>query len=204
MAHLTDQDILFGCISGDRQAQEAFVRQFSDLVYRTLQYVFKTKNIPYSQLDLEDLHNTVFLKLLDKSCKKLRQYKGKNGCSLSSWIRLIAVRTAFDYFRKSRTDVLAQREKVQSLDTMFTLAGETPQPWALMEKAEQSRLIQEGIQALLPRDRLFLKLHCMEGLSIKEVASILKISEANAHSVKHRAIERLKTKIAQNSQGATQ
>jgi RNA polymerase sigma factor (sigma-70 family) len=204
MAHLTDQDILFGCISGNRQAQEAFVCQFSDLVYRTLQYVFKTRNIPCSQLDLEDLHNTVFLKLLDKGCKKLRQYKGKNGCSLSSWIRLITVRTAFDDFRKSRTDALARGEKVQSLDTMFTLAGETTQPWALMEKAEQSRLIQEGIQALLPRDRLFLKLHCMEGLSIKEVASILKISEANAHSVKHRAIERLKTKIAQNSQGVTQ
>ena len=65
-------------------------------------------------------------------------------------------------------------------------------------------MIQEGIQALMPRDRLFLKLHCMEGLSIKEVASILNISEANAHSVKHRAIERLKTKMAQDSQGAAQ
>ena len=204
MEHSTDQDILSRCISGDRQGQEAFVRQFSDLVYRTLQHLFKTKIIPHSRLDLEDLHNTVFVKLLEKRCKKLRQYKGKNGCSLSSWIRLITVRTALDHFRKSRTDVLGREEKVQSLDIMFSLAGETPEPWAEMEKAEKSRLIQEGLGALLPRDQLFLKLHCMEGLSIREVASILNISEGNAHSVKHRAIKRLRIEIVQNRKGASQ
>ena len=195
MEHLTDQDILAGCISGDRHTQEVFVRQFSDLVYRSIQYTLRIRDISCSQSDLEDLHNSVFVKLLDRRCKKLRQYKGKNGCSLSSWIRLITVRTVLDNLRKARTDALTRKDRVLSLDALVDMKSETPEPWTLMNKTEQSRMIRNGLLSLLPRDRLFLKLHCLEGLSIREVAVILRISEGNAHSLKHRAIKRLKAKI---------
>lgn len=195
MEHLTDQDILAGCISGDRHTQEAFVKRFSNLVYSSVQHTFRIRDISWSQSDLEDLHNTVFVKLFDRRCKKLRQYKGKNGCSLSSWIRLITVRTVLDHLRKAHTDALTRKERVLSLDSLIDMKSETPEPWTLMNRAEQSRLIRDGLRSLLPRDQLFIKLHCLEGLSIREVAGILSISEGNAHSLKHRAIKRLKAEV---------
>ena len=195
MAHLKDQDILFGCISGDRQAQEAFVRQFSDLVYRTLQYVFKTRNIPYSQLDLEDLHNTVFLNFFEQGCKKLRQYEGKNGCSLGTWIRIVAVRIVLNHLRKKGVDALTWEKKRTALDEMPELKGDGADPLAAMDREERDRILQDGVRSLPPRDRLFMKLHIDQGLPVEDVASTLGISVQNAYTVKHRAIKRLKAYV---------
>lgn len=201
MEHLTDQVIYAGCISEERHSQEAFIRRFSNLVYRSIQYTLRIRHISCSQSDIEDLHNTVFVKLFERKCKKLRQFKGKNGCSLSSWIRLITVRTVMDSLRKARTDALTRKESVLSLDALADMKSETPEPWTLLNKGEQYRMIRNGLLSLFPRDRLFLKLHCFEGLSIREVAGILRISEGNAHSLKHRAIQRLKAKIELHTKG---
>ena len=40
------------------------------------------------------------------------------------------------------------------------------------------------------------RLHCLEERSLAQVAVILDVSEANIHSVKHRAIQRLKEAVA--------
>jgi RNA polymerase sigma factor (sigma-70 family) len=197
MGDFTDQEITAGCISGDRQVQETFVRQFSDSVFRTVQYTFRTKNIRYSQSDVEDLHNTVFVKLFERQCKKLKQYRGDNGCSLFSWIRLITVRTVIDHVRKVSKDAVTRRDEVLPLETLTDKKEEAPEAWTLLEKAEQYRLIKEGMQALIPRYRIFIKLHFLKGHSIREVADIIGTSEANAHSLKHRAIKQLKSAVAQ-------
>jgi RNA polymerase sigma factor (sigma-70 family) len=197
MDQLTDHRILQGCIAGDIKAQDAFVRRFSNLIYQTVQGTLRARNLPLHKPDLEDLHNTVFVRLFEKGCRKLRQYKGKNGCSVSSWIRLIAVRTVLDSLRKARTDLLTRREKIVALDAALNMEGEPPGQWAFMENAERSGLLQKALQALPHRDRLLPKLHCEQGLSLREVAGILKISEGNAYSVKHRAIKRLSAKLAQ-------
>jgi RNA polymerase sigma factor (sigma-70 family) len=197
MDQLADHRILEGCIAGDRKAQDAFVRRFSNLIYQIVQSTLRGRNLPLQKPDLEDLHNTVFVKLFEKKCKKLRQYQGKNGCSISSWIRLIAVRTILDSFRKDRADILTRRENIVTLDSVVNTAGEVPGQWAYMENAERFKLIQKGLHSLPPRDRLLLRLHCEEGLSLRDIAGILKISESNAYSIKHRAIKRLTAKMAQ-------
>ena len=200
----TDQDILRGCISGDSQAREAFVRRVSDLVYRSVQYTLKSNNVLSSQSDLEDLHNTVFVRLFENRCKKLRQYKGTNGCSVLSWVRLVTVRTVIDHLRKSHTDALTREGKSVPIDDIINMQGQTPEPWTLMEKEEQSRSLREGLQSLLPRDRLFVKLHFLEEMSITQVAEIMGLSENNAHSIKHRVIDRLKKWVAQNTKDIIQ
>jgi RNA polymerase sigma factor (sigma-70 family) len=195
MANWTDSELFAGCIAGNKKAQESFVRQFSDLVYRSVHYALRSRGAGYSRQDVEDLHNTVFVKVLEKRCRKLRQYKGKNGCSIASWIRLITVRIVLDYLRKSRTDALTQPERILPLDSMANLVGDVPEPWRVMDHKEQRRLLKDALDDLLPRDRLFLKLHCIEGLSIGDVAGLMRLSESNAYSLKHRAIKRLREKM---------
>jgi len=191
-----DRRLLKRCISGDRKAREKFVIRFSNPVYQCIQFTLKARHISFSQQDLEDLHNTVFLNLYDKRCKKLRQYKGKNGCSVFSWIRLITVRTVIDYIRKAGRDVIVRPPNEYTFDNLPDLVYDGLEPLARMEKAEQKELLMKGLESLTPRDRLFLKLHCLHGVSIQKVAEILQISENNAYSLKHRATDRLKTRIA--------
>ena len=138
-----DCELLLRCFSGDRKAAEILVRKFSSLVYQSVQYTIMAKHISFDRSLLEDLHNTVFLQLFESKCKKLRQYKGKNGCSLASWIRLIAVRTALNHLRKKGFDALYQQKNKISLDDIPELQSSGMGAEAVMEKADQERLLQE-------------------------------------------------------------
>jgi RNA polymerase sigma factor (sigma-70 family) len=190
-----DQRLRARCIAGDRKACEIFVQRFSDLIYRSVRGTLTIKQVPFNQQDLEDFHNTVFMKLFEERFKKLRQYQGRNGCSLASWIRLLAVRITLNHLRKRGINGIGGQSKQIRLEDLAELKANDMGAWAEMEKAEQWRSLQEGIQDLPPRDRLFVKLHFESELSIQEVARTMRLSIQNAYTVKHRAIQRLKSHV---------
>lgn len=190
-----DRRMLSKCFSGDRKAAEILVRRFSGLVYQSVQYTLMAKHISFDQPLLEDLHNTVFLQLFESKCKKLRQYQGRNGCSLATWIRLIAARTVLNHLRKKGFDTLCRQRKQISLDDIPELRSRGMEAEARMEKADQERLIQKSIQELTPRSQLFMKLHFNQRLPMEEVAIAMQISIQNAYTIKHRAIQKLKAYI---------
>jgi RNA polymerase sigma factor (sigma-70 family) len=191
----TDKDLILSCVYGNREAREALVERYSEFVYRTVQYTFKKRNFPCNRSDFEDLHATVFVKLLEKGCRRLSQYKGQNGCSLLSWIKLITVRTVKDHINKFHKDALSHRERVLPLEAFGDLQLKAAGPQELIEHAEQYRLIEAGMEGLVSRDRIFLQLHFFKGHSIGEVAKYLKLSDNAAYSVKHRAVNRLKSAV---------
>ena len=100
----SDRHLLEGCLSGNLEAGESFVREFSDRVYRTIQYTLSVKHVRFSRNDLEDLHNTVFLMLFEDNCKKLRQFRGENGCSLATWVKIVTSRIVLNHLRKKGVD----------------------------------------------------------------------------------------------------
>lgn len=191
-----NRELLSKCLSGDRKASETLVRRFSDLVYKCVQYTLMAKQVSFNRYDLEDLHHTVFLSLFDHGCKKLRQYKGKNGCRLASWIRMIAVRTVLDHLRKKGVDAMAWQNKRIPLEQWPELRADEVEVGAQIEKGEKERLLQAGMQRLPPRDKLFVKLHFNQGLSLAEVADAMHLSISNTYSIKHRVIQRLKSQVA--------
>jgi len=188
-----DRQLLSRIFSGDKKALEIFVRQFSNLIYTSIQAAFLTRQITFNQQDLEDLHNAVFLQFFEQDCKKLRQYKGKNGCSLASWIKLVTIRIVLNHLRKKGLDAIGWKNKIISLDDLSELRGYDMNSWEIMERQEQESLLQNAINSLPPRDRLFAKLHFIKDLSIEEVAESLRLSMQNAYAVKHRIIKKLKS-----------
>jgi RNA polymerase sigma-70 factor (ECF subfamily) len=191
-----DRDLLSRCFSDDGEAAENLVRLFSNLVYQAAQHTLIVKHVRFNKQDLEDFRNTVFLQLFEHGCKKLKQYQGKNGCSLATWIRLITVRTVLDHLRKKGVDSIARRDTKITLDEVYGLKGDECDGLALLERAEKEQLLREGMQNLPPRDRLFMKLHFDQGLSVAEVAAAMQVSVENVYTIKHRAIQRLKTQVA--------
>ena len=186
-----ERRLLSKCLDEDREASEVFVRRFSGLVYHSVRQTLVAKGIPFSREDIEDLHNTIFLNLFENRGRKLSQYQGKNGCSLASWLRVVAVRTVLNRLRHKGFDGAMRLGKRIPFEDLSHKDREDLGPLALMERAEQKRFIHEAIQFLAPRDRLFIQLFFEEGLSIEEVAGSLGISLQNAYTVKHRAVQRL-------------
>lgn len=197
-SYLTDRQLVVGCLKADAAVQEIFVSQFSSLVYASVLGVIKAKTAVLSQQDIEDLHNTVFLLLFEKQCRKIGQYRGKNGCSLASWVRMITVRTVLDHLRR-RKDALAQQEHLVSMDAISDLRSSAPSQWDRLAQAEQAQLMEKGLQQLSDRDQLMIRMHCLEGCSLNQMAEVLKVSSNNVHSVKHRAVQRLKQAVAEVS-----
>lgn len=188
-----DQRVLSRYLAGDSEAGERLVRRFSDLVYKTIQYTLYAKQVRFHSQDVEDFHSMVFLKLFDHGAKKLRQFQGKNGCSLSTWIRVVVVRLTLNHLRDHGVDALLRQKNLLSLEDLPELRASEMEPFSKLEKKKREVLMEEGMQQLRPRDRLCLKLHFEQGLTMAEVAEVMEISVQNAHVVKHRAIQRLRS-----------
>ena len=191
-----DRELLFKCLSGDRKSSEKFIWRFSSLMYKSVQYTLMTKQVSYSKQDLEDLHHTVFIKLFERGFAKLKQYKGKNGCSLASWIRLITVRTVLDHLRNKGYDAMGWQNRRIPLDQLPELGFDEFDIENRLESIELNRLLQVCIERLSPRDRLLIKLHFYQGFPLSEVAEIMQLSISNAYTLKHRAVQRLKSQAA--------
>jgi len=130
-----DRALLSRCFSGDREAEETLVRQYSNLVYYAVQRTLMMRHVPYNSQDLEDLHNTIFLRLFEAKGKKLRQYQGKNGCSLATWIRTVAARTVLDHLRKRGVNGIAAQDRKIPLEEIYGLASDDSNALTLIETA---------------------------------------------------------------------
>lgn len=191
-----DRQLLSKCLAGSRSASENLVRRFSNLVYQSIQYTLISKHVSYNKHDLEDLHNTVFLRLFDRKCKRLRQYQGKRGCSVTTWIRMIAVRTVLDHLKQKGVDAIASKKDRVPLEKLPELKAGADDVLAEMEKLDRKQLLQAAIKKLPPRDRLFVRLHFNQGLSMSEVAEIMQLSLGNIYTVKYRVIQKIKSYVA--------
>ena len=196
----TDLALCTACAAGDPAASEALVRQYSNLVYGSIQHALRLKQVVCSREDMEDLHNTVFLQLFDDGCRRLRRYRGKNGCSLASWIRLIAVRTVLNHLRSRSPHSLGTKRQLVGLDDIAELRDPGGTAWKALEESEQHRLVDEAVQTLPVRERLFFRLHFEKGLGLTQVAETLQITVQNAYTIKHRTVKRLKAKVEAMSQ----
>lgn len=194
MTETTDREIIDGCINGDRTLRDMFVRRFSSLVYSAIQGVFKVRQRPMAREDLDDLHNSVFMVLFDRDCRKLTQYEGRNGCSLASWVRMIAVRHVLDEFRK-QGHALRVNEDIASLDFIADVIPDEPSPLAHIENKERMQVIEKALEQMLPRDRLVIRLHCFDEWPLDKVAGMMNVTANTVYSIKNRAIQRLKDKI---------
>jgi RNA polymerase sigma factor (sigma-70 family) len=191
MVDSDDKAMIIACCRGDKASQEAFVRRYSNLIYSTIIRAYTSRRGECNSQEADDLHNTVFMRLLERRCQRLRQFKGKNGCSLASWIRVITVRTVIDHLRRSR-DVLSHQSKIDGDEQLSRLRAVIPEPWERLDRMKKNEIVHRAMELLPARDRLFLRLHCLEDVPIRDVAKILHISINNAYSLKNRAVKRLK------------
>ena len=178
-----ERALLTGCLNQEKTAWDAFVLQYSALVYHTIRKTFSLYHTePRTDL-VEDLYQDVFLTVLKDDFKKLRQFRGDRGCSLASWIRVIAARLTIDFLRKQ------EPAKVEVADTV---PFEGPDPHASVIRREEEELLLQTLQSLSPRDRIFIDLCFRQGLPPEDLAAILKVSINAVYTQKSRILDKLR------------
>jgi len=198
-----DKKLLEQCIQGRPEAWRAFIKKYSPLVYYITRKVLISKCPETRPEELGDLHNDIFLSLMENNSRKLRQYEGKNGCSVSTWVRVIAARTTIDYLKKKREGLSLSDEEAEREAEKKSAPG--ADPLEALEAAEKQRLVAELIEELPTRDQLFLRLFYYDEVSLPEIAKMLNSSPNALYSrgnyLREKLKEQLQKKISKKAGG---
>lgn len=151
-----EKTLLAGCIRGDKASWDAFVRQYSNLVYHTIRNIFVTYNAEGESDLVDDLFQEFFLAIVRDDFKKFRQFRGDKGCSFPTWIRLVARRLTVDFLRKEKP---LARKAYGERSIVETAASD-----ASVDET-QLRLLSQVLENLTAKDRLLIDLYYRQGLS---------------------------------------
>jgi RNA polymerase sigma factor (sigma-70 family) len=178
-------------LEGNQAEWKSFVSQYTKLVYSAIHATLNRWGFDASEEDLEDVHWSVFSSLIENDHAKLRQFKGQGGCSLASWMRLIAVTKTHDFLRdRARSPNLVPFPETESGEEVELGDASVPSPIDEKIKESTSELLSKCISKLPPKDGLLLA-YFSDGKSVSEIATIMSVSENNVYVMKHRCIKSL-------------
>ncbi len=188
-----ENEVLARCLRGEQAAWGTFVETYSRYVYFLIQVTARKHGAIIDEEECADLHNDLFLALLEDDSRRLRAFRGQNGCSIRSWIRVITIRRTIDALRKRRKMVSLSADGDDSADR--ELPNDAPDPLEQMvEREGQARhgRLSELTEKLPDGDRLLLHLLYVEKLDASAVAATLRINKGAVYTRKTRLIKRLR------------
>lgn len=162
-AVMTDAELARRCAERDRGAWDSFVREHLDLVYRAVRHTLRT----FPEDDVEDVVQSVFLKLLEDGARRLQSFQGKS--RLSTWLVVIARRTALDW--------LDRRRRAEALPARAILPPTDADPARCLENEEVRLRLRHAVDRLAPREALLLRLIYFDGASYEHAARLLNVPE---------------------------
>ncbi|HMR91152.1 MAG TPA: RNA polymerase sigma factor [Chitinophagaceae bacterium] len=163
--NITENDLINGCIAGNRRMQEELYRRFSPRMYAVcLRYAGNAE-------EAEDILQEGFVKVF----KKLDSFRREG--SFEGWIRRIFVNTAIEHFRRKRYLQPVTEKEENTLEGNYLSI--------LDDLAERD--IMALVQQLSPGYRTIFNMYVVEGYTHKEIGDMLGISEGTSKSQLSRA-----------------
>jgi RNA polymerase sigma-70 factor (ECF subfamily) len=170
----SDQQLVARAKAGDLAAFEELVQRHERQVYTLALRMLR------HQQDAEDVTQQTFLSALEH----LKGFRGE--ATFSTWLLRIATHAALKIIRKrngletiSLDDATTPREEDGAIPHPEYIADWRQSPADLVHHAEVRQLLEEALAELDQKHRLVFLLRDVEGLSIKETAETLGLSEAN-------------------------
>lgn len=160
--------------AGDLNAFEALATRYEQRVYSLALRIVRHEH------DAEDVTQQTFLSAMEH----LSGFRGE--ASFSTWLLRIATHAALKILRKRKgLDLISLEaatepaEHSEAIPHPEFIADWRQSPEELVERREVQQLLNESLAQLDEKHRLVFLLRDVEGLSIKETAETLGLSEAN-------------------------
>ncbi len=169
-----------------KQATQGHTEAFSILVERYRQKVFQTSmGFLHNTDDAEDLTQDIFV----KAWKALGSFDERS--AFSTWLYRISVNKAINKLRKNKI-----RTFVVINDEINESTYEDSNAENKIVRSEQKEEIQRAINKLKTKQKKAFVLFYYQELSMKEVATILKITQKAAESLVFRARKNLQHELS--------
>ena len=184
--HLIDESEIIKCIlAGEKKFYEILVRRNNQKLYRVIRSYIKDED------DIEDIMQDSYV----KAFTKLHQFKLES--SFSTWLVRIAINESLAR--------LKEKGKLYNLnnqpgDLKRNMILEIPDnkelnPHDKMIRNEAKELLEDAIDHLDTKYKTVYMMKEVEGMSLKEVAAALDLTEVNVKVRLHRSKEMLKEKL---------
>ena len=175
---MQDEELIRQFQHGDEQAFDELVKRYQGQVNNTC-YRFLS-----DVQDARDAAQDIFVKVYAAS----RQFRPE--AKFSTWLYRVMINHCLNVLRARKRrrwlSTFTSRESRHNLDHL-SVADESGNPAAELEKAERIRVVQKAIDSLNSEQRTAIILHRYQGLSYKEIADIMQTSIASVESRLHRA-----------------
>jgi RNA polymerase sigma-70 factor (ECF subfamily) len=164
--------LLDRCRQGDNLAWEAFVRQFERRVYSI------ASGYAASPDEARDLTQDIFVRLFET------RGRWAEGEVFVPWMVRVARNLCLDQLRRKKARPPA--EDIQA-DEMWDLASADADPEAALEAAGRRGMVWRALRSLGHLSREVIQLKEIQGLSLEEVAAILRVPVGTVKSRSNRA-----------------
>jgi len=170
------------CQHGEREAFGRLVERYQRRVFSIVFHLLRRAD------QVEDLAQEIFM----KAFLAIRSYNFQ--ASFGTWLSQIAVNHCYDYLRRARVSRVSYHWQLAE-NQVRDLEGRLASPRRGELSAEQHIALRDPVAKLLERapaeDRTVLALKELEGLSVEEIAEILKLKPGTVKVRLHRARKRM-------------
>lgn len=175
---LSESKLVEFCIEGDRKCQELLYRRYAKKMFVVCKRYAKDGD------EAMDFLQEGFIEVF----RKLKNYRNEG--SLEGWVRKVIVYRSIDALRREKRYHEVNSEFHSDIIT-------EPEEYDLQSAANiTADKIRELVNQLPGKAGLVLKLFALEGLSHREIAEYLEISEGTSKSQLNRARSLLKAALA--------
>ena len=163
------------------EAWREFHRRYDRLVYRCIHKVTSRFPGSISSEDVREIYAMFLLSLNKRDMHKLRTFEPERGNKLSSWIGMLATNCAWDYLRG-----VARQPQCTSLADAEHLSTPSADPFDDLLAKERWGAVNDTLKSFSKKDRTFVHLYYVDGLSPEEIAERMAISVKTVYSKKHK------------------
>ena len=168
------------CIKREEKAWLEFIRRFSGLVYYSARERLKRNGFRFSDEDIQDIVQNVFMEMWEKS--RLSEVRERH--KIKAWLSIMSQTRALNYMRKKKERLLAEDELFR-IENIVSDNGEETR----LELAEE---LEMAIEPFEPREKIILKLNIIHGKTHKEIAEFMKIPINTVSTIISRKKEHLR------------
>lgn len=186
----TDRELLARMLLKDGPAWKEFHRRYDRLIFRCIHKVTSRFTHVLGSEDVREIYGMLLVNLTSRDMHKLRCFSFDRGNKLSSWIGLLATNTAWDYLRSlARQPQCSELGEVEELGTLY----ETP--YEQLADRQRWELVNETLRGFSKKDRVFVRLYYVDGLTPEQIAEEMRISVKTVYSKKHKIRCRLESAL---------
>lgn len=175
----TDEALCGRVAAGDERAFDQLVLRYQARAYRTAWLILRDAEAA------RDLSQEAFVRLYQSAGR----FRGE--ARFSTWFHRILVNLCLDHRRQWRV----WRQQTAPAEEIERLPAPESNPLDAIGREQTAKALWDAVARLSPMQRAALVLMVQEGLETREIAAVLKMSEATVRVHLHRAVRGLRKRL---------